>query len=382
MQAPGGTFFKAPIIDSRFGLPSADVFKTFVYVIEICVALSVVLALALLAVLIALRSHNARIRARMEVLDATWRDLFAQAAGGEPLRETMPALFDWQRFAVMRLYLECRANRESDRLDEIARRAGFPERALSMLRGNDADKILALNVLGALREAAAFDGAVALCSERSPELSRAAAHCALRVDPEFLPHVLRLIGDRSDWVRSRVEAMLRETSPSQLTHRMAEAIAGADDEGKTRLLDFVRFCSPSGARSICRVIFAEASSAEAIAAALRSLAPLASDEDHVTAVQYCRHPDPIVVISALRVLRRCVRDEDRALLAELTAGKNYWVRLRAAEAVVELYGQSGGAERFMGSHPDRFARDAVRQALSERRLHVLRRAQRAGTAAG
>lgn len=365
-------------------MPSVNEFNVLALVIELSVAVSAALALALVVVLLFIRGRNGRARKRQAEVTARWREVFKIAYTGESEFASLPPPVDardW--FTVLQIFVQFHDIREHDRnraddifpkLDSVARRIGMPEHALSILqRGDDAEKILALNVLGHLRETRSYALAIDLSESPGAELSRAAAHCALRVDPDSLGAVLELVKRRSDWVRSRVEVMLREIGPDRLTQAMPDALALADDAETARLLDYVRFCTPAGARRICRDVLATAVHHETIAAALRSLAPLAGDEDHATAVRYCRYREPIVAISALRVLRKCVQHEDRTLLTGLLESRDYWVRLRSAEVVVELYGDTGLAQQMMEQHPDRFARDAIRQAIAERRMMALRK---------
>ena len=210
-----------------------------------------------------------------------------------------------------------------------------------------------------IRDVRALDGALALTHDKGPELSRAAAHCALRLDPSFIAGMLHLLRERDDWVRSRVETMLREVDPDALGVAMRDAVADASEEEQPRILDYVRFCPANSAHNICDGVLDTSLKPEALAAALRSLVPLASDRDHQMAVRFSNHEDSIVALSALRVLRKCVLHEDRELLVKMTSHHDYWVRLRAAEAAVQLFGTADLAREFSASLADPFARDAM-----------------------
>jgi hypothetical protein len=341
---------------------------------------------AVLVVLVfVVRLSNDSSRRRREALTTRWRNIFKTAYIGEEPPSPLPGvgLKDW--FIVLQLFVQFHDVREKDKsrahevlpkLDAMAAEIGIETCALRMLeKGDNADKILALNVLGHLRDASGMEPAVALCEDEGAELSRAAAQCALRIDPGFIGEVLILVRERDDWVRSRVEAMLKEVPAESLDPAMSRAIDAADELGKQRLLDYLRFCSPAAARVICKNVLDFAKEDETVAAALRSLAPLAGPNDRTVALRYCKHHSPIVLLSALRVLRKCVRYDDRDLLVGLTAHRDYWVRLRAAEAVVQLYGDTGLAQEFATEHPDRYAKDAIRQALAERKLFALRKPQ-------
>ena len=355
-----------------------------VYIIETSVVVSAVMTAALVVLLFVVRIANETRRRLREALTRRWRNVFKTAYTGEEPPDPLPSVGPKDWFIVLQLFVQFHDVREKDKprahevlpkLDAFAEEIGIDEYALRMLeKGDDADKILALNVLGHLREPRAMDSAVVLCDDEGTEVSRAAAHCALRIDPRFIDAMLELVRERDDWVRSRVEAMLKEVHSDDLDPAMSRAIDGADEIGKQRLLDYLRFCSPGPARVICKSVLDFAKEDETVAAALRSLAPLAGENDHGLALRYTNHHSPIVLLSALRVLRKCVRYDDRDLLMNLTAHRDYWVRLRAAEAVVQLYGETGLAQEFASEHPDRYARDAIRQALAERKLFAMRKA--------
>ena len=153
---------------------------------------------------------------------------------------------------------------------------------------------------------------------------------------------------------------------------MRDAIADASEETQPRLLDYVRFCPANSIHSICDGVLNTSRNPEALAAALRSLAPLAQDRDHEMAVRFTNHKESIVALSALRVLRKCVRSDDRDLLVKMTSHHDYWVRLRAAEAAVQLFGTAGLAEAFSAGLTDQYARDAIEQVLAERAMAARR----------
>jgi HEAT repeat protein len=349
----------------------ANGFNLFELVIKLSVGLSLLMTALLFAALVLVRSRNAIYRRRQIVLTTRWRTIFERASAGQTLPDTLPLIRKADWFTVLAIYIQFQDARASD---DIALRLGIADYALSLLeRGDDADKILALNVLGHIRDVRALESAVVLTREQGPELSRTAAHCALRIDPSFIAGTLRLLLVRDDWVRSRVEVMLREVDADALGAAMRDAVAEASQEAAPRLLDYVRFCPADSAHRICDDVLNTSRNPEALAAALRSLAPLAQDRDHAMAVRFTNHEESIVALSALRVLRKCVRGEDRELLIKMTSHPDYWVRLRAAEAAVQLFPTVERAEAFSASLTDRYARDAIEQVLAEKAMVAGRR---------
>lgn len=362
---------------------SGNASSIFTGIIIASVVISTVMTVSLTILLVVVRIRNTASRKHRETLVSRWRNTFKTAYTEEPEPDPLPQIGVRDGFTVLQLFVQFHDIREKDRprahevfprLDAMAARCGVDELALRYLeKGDDPEKLLALNVLGHIRDRRAFDRAVALVDEEGPELSRAAAQCAMRIEPRFIGVLLNLVRDRDDWVRSRVEAMLKEIPQVDLDPAMREAVENAEDAAKPRLLDYLRFCTPTKARVICKDVLDSARDPETIAAALRSLAPLAGDNDHGLALQFCAHEKAIVLLSALRVLRKCVRYDDRELLANLCAHRDYWVRLRAAEAVVQLYGETGLTQEFMEEHPDRYAKDAIRQAIAERKMFARRK---------
>jgi hypothetical protein len=338
-------------------------FNLFELIIKLGFALSLLMTVLLLAALVLVRSRNAIYRRRQIMLATRWREIFTTASGKNALPDPLPGIRKQDWFTVLVIYTAFHD------IPEIATRLGLDDYALALLdRGDGADKIVALNVLGQIRDARALESAVVLTRQESPELSRAAAHCALRIDPSFIGRTLLLLRERDDWVRSRVETMLREVDPSVLGIAMRDAIAAAPEDAQPRLLDYVRFCPEGIAHTICADVLAASVDPEALAAALRSLAPLARDHDHELAVHFTKHAESIVALSALRVLRKCVRSGDRELLVQMTAHPDYWVRLRAAEAAVQLFVTAELAQAFAASLVDRYARDAIEQVLAEKAM--------------
>uniref|UniRef100_E6Q421 HEAT repeat domain-containing protein n=1 Tax=mine drainage metagenome TaxID=410659 RepID=E6Q421_9ZZZZ len=266
---------------------------------------------ALIVAFIFLRTRNSIARRRQNQLTQRWRSIFKTAYTGEAPPEVLPRVGRRDWFTVIALFSQFHQLRDKDRgrarevlpkLDAMAYDIGLDRHALYWLnRGDDAEKILALTALGQLRERAALDDAIRLSADEGAELSRAAAQCALRIDDRFTDGVLELVRDRDDWVRSRVEAMLKEIDQIDLDEALRAAVANADEAGRRRLLDFVRFCSPSPARAVCKRVLDESQESETIAAALRSLAPLASEEDRALALVLCERVADRVVIGVARV---------------------------------------------------------------------------------
>jgi HEAT repeat protein len=132
--------------------------------------------------------------------------------------------------------------------------------------------------------------------------------------------------------------------------------------GRPRLLANV--AHGEALRATLLAVLATAQDREALAAALAALwHPL--DASH--ARRLLGHPEPMVRVAAARALGRFGGADDFERLSAALGDPSWWVRHRAAQALCALPG-IGAAElgALLERLSDRFAADALRQALVDR----------------
>jgi hypothetical protein len=358
--------------DSRCDLDYANVFNEFIRVMEVAVLVFTALALLGIVTIVGLRICKERRDVRSAELESRWRAIF-RSVFTNPVSE-LPAVKGGELFTVLLVFNSVRVLRRSDRetansyaeqLDDMALRIGLDAYALRLLeRGDDADKIAALNTLGLLNDLRAFDMARELMRSHGTELSRAAAHCMLRLRPASIDSVLTAVRDRDDWVPAYVETMLREVGIDVLDRAMTRIIAASSDAGKLALLDWVPCCSPDAIRAISRQLLDSSEHPEILAGALRALAMVPQEPDGVYGRRFINHPASFVRLAALRVLREAGSAEDEPLFVALLADPDYWVRRRAADVFVHLNHGNSAAASLATTHPDSFARAALSEMLA------------------
>ncbi len=367
-------------------------FHDLIAVMEIAALVFAGFVVLLAVVLVALNRRNHSRRRHRARLTERWRAYFIDAAAhpsgnGAPVdNAARPAALtvDADRYEVLLLFVRMyseyeqspayRAERQQAMV-KAARRAGLEGFAMHLLRtGDDIDRVAAFHALGLFGAVAASVEARTQMTNPGTELSRAAAHCLLRLDPLAIDVVLEQVRARPDWERTRVEAMLREVGPGTIDPALSATVARATDSGDSasaaRLLSFTRCCSPDIARGICHRTLASAGDPELRAAALRALGEVAAPEDVVVAREYATNPDAYVRLGALRVLRKVATPGDVHMLLAMTSDLNAWVRRRAAQVLVTIgdtttpAGQTAG----MAAHPDPYARDAIAEAAAATRF--------------
>lgn len=359
---------------------------------EVSVVFFSAVAVLLSVVLVVLRIYNSGVRRRYDELTKQWNKLF-RTVFYAPVDDLPPVDKD-DLFTVTLIWNSVRQLRESDyeqrnlyipTLNKYGKMIALDDYAVGLLeKGDDADKIVALTTLGFLGDQRALQGSRVYLTAPGTELSRAAAHALLRLDPAgTIDAVLLQVARRDDWVPTRVEQMLREIGTAILDPAMKRVIRTVDDRGKDQLLENTNCCSKEAARAIALDALRASSSREVIATALKALAPVAKLDDAAVARKHASDEAPFVRLAALRILRNLATLDDSPLLEKLVADRDYWVRHRAAETLVALNHGNSKAVVMAEQHPDSYARAALAQAIAEYKLGADREilAERRGVAA-
>lgn len=332
------------------------------------IALSVVIFLAVIVLRLRLFLRQRRERAVIE----QWRPLIAQCAERAPDR--LPVLQRVDHDLVLRLwnhYHESLRGAASEELNRFAIEAGIDEVARNWLSRSDTrSRLLALVTLGHLRDKTRWHEMRLLAEAPSPVLSLAAARAMLRIEPRTtLTWFLWVAARRTDWPLSRIATVLTELGAELITLPVVvtlEQLTTGDTpvDELVRLLRLLEVVHAERAAPIVRRILKAAGDERILAGCLRSLQ---SPDDVALFRSYASHASWIVRVAALRQLARFGTPEDRPLLVERLADHNWWVRYRAAQALLALPGTDrADVEKIRGGLPDRFARDILEHVLAEK----------------
>ena len=330
---------------------------------------------AMLAAVLILRLRGLAGTVHERRLTARWQGVFVRCIEGLPTRATRLPRGEARLFLQLwnRMH-ESLLGEARERLNALARDLGADRLALRYLRGRDTGKqLLAILTLGNLREPQALDRLVPLLEHPSPVVSLRAAQALLRIEGrESLRTVLAAVAQRPDWPLPRVISLLRELGePAAVGRAIAETILASlnDQPAKVsiaRLLKLIEAAEAQRLRPAVLRVFERVQDAETLAAAL---AALRHPDDVDLARAFALHPEWSVRVEAAGALGRLGEREDLHRLVKLLGDSNWWVRYRAAQAIVGLpWAESHKIEHLQRSLPDRFAADALRQAIAERRL--------------
>lgn len=329
------------------------------------VGIAVYAATAILVfVMVGLRWMVDQRRQRDQATRQRWQQVFFGAIDG--VAQTVDAPSPRERDVVMLSWIHCieaLRGEAHERLRLLGLQLQFEGAALAMLkRKGMRPRLLAVVALGRLQSQAAWPFLTPLVADANPMLSLLAARSLLQIDAERAIHqVLGALCSRDDWPLAKTTAMLREAPESAIAPPLLAALAQARADNAERLL---AFCAPiEGHWKHLQSLLQPQSHPTVLCAALRACRdPRLLDS--VRALQ--PHPDWAVRAQLASALGRIGELQDRETLQTMLADPQWWVRYRAAKALVQMPGLvreqlTGLTERLQ----DRFAADILRQALAE-----------------
>jgi HEAT repeat protein len=251
-------------------------------------------------------------------------------------------------------------------LQALSQRLGLGDTALRLLRRRRLhDRLLGTVALGHVGDPRHWD--VLAAETRSPSLpvSLAAARALVRLDPlRAVTELMPMIEQRDDWPGTRIWPLLQEAGPDAVTAPLVEALRRGGAREKARLARFLPLADEATAIALVRELLREAVSEPVIASCL---AVVDSPEELPIIRGLTSHPRWHIRMLAAKALGRLGEREDEALLTSLVGDAEWWVRYRAAQALVSLpCMRKDQALAIRGALTDRYAADAMDQALAER----------------
>lgn len=317
---------------------------------------------AVLRLLLVRRERSAaRSSARwhMLLLEAVDRPLRPMPRVGR--REAVPVLILWNR-----LYESVRGPMQ-EKLRNVARRTELDVLVAGMLRrGDRTHRLIAVTTAGNLGIPGMWDQLLSTAQSSSPTLSASAARALVRVDRvRAVTVVAELLANRADWHPARVGPIFSEAGP-ELALALAERLPSAHHADQVRL---IRLFETAKCRDVLPAVRHQLDTAEdgdVIAACLRVLSEFRDPRDAWVVRRFLSHEASFVRVQAAAALGKLGVRSDEHRLINLLTDPEWWVRYRAAQALVSFPFLSADHLRSVCTgHHDRYARDALRQALAE-----------------
>jgi len=312
-----------------------------------------------------LRRQRAR---RAHIVAARWQPVLSAALDGEP-----PPAVAVPRAQVRIFLQEWNAMHESARgrtgagLNQLLRAADLPRHCRAGLRRSGVRcLVLALRTLGNLADGDDWSAVRPHLDDARAGVALAAARALMRIDDaRSASLILRTFSRRADWPAAAVYQMLDDATSPPIGDSVREWLLELPDDRLVRALMVAPAVSAPAVSDAVLRLLRTASDPDALAACLRlTNAPQALDRIRELAV----HPAWPVRVQAANALERIGQSEDISLLTWLLGDDSWWVRYRAARALLHLPGGSGATLRTMaGSYPDPRVREILSFVVAEER---------------
>jgi len=330
-------------------------------------ASALIVALGIVAQVLAMRVRNLQRARDVAAAQTTWRPLLAKAALGE-LPE-LPALRGRaERADVLLLWNQMQdgiRGSAHDGLNRLADRLDFHATASKWIaRGSLSNRVLGLATLGHLGRDEDVPALQAALHDPQALVSIAAARALLQVDAAAAaPMVLDEYLGRGDWPAARVGTLLRDAGADAVAPALMDRLLSATGDAQLRLLRLLRFAESPRMGSVLQQLVERSDDAQVLSVALRQL----HGPDALARVrELAQHADALVRSAAAVALGNMGTLADRPLLTALMADRDWWVRYRAAQAVVALPGSDRvSLAALRAGLRDRFARDMLDHVCAE-----------------
>jgi len=235
-------------------------------------------------------------------------------------------------------------------------------------RGSLSEELLAVVTLGHLGESAAWDDIVERLDSPNTLLSLMAAKALCNIDPAgAIGPVLERVLGRDDWAGARVAGVLLEAGAAAISAPLCDAILNGTPEQQARLIRFLPMVYKTYASRVVQRLLASPDTGDRVLGACLKVADGPLELPQVRALT--AHPRWHIRMRAATALGRMGNREDCRLLLALLSDAEWWVRYRAAQALVSMpFLDRNELEQLRAGLDDRYGRDSLDQALAEESL--------------
>jgi len=343
---------------------SQDHHYAFIAWLGIC---AVGLTLLLVLMMVYLRvSLNRRAQEEHAFL-SIWRPLLLSSLHSS-VSAALPMLEANERVYFLKLWnnlMRTSSGESSANLISIAYSVGCDHFSWRLLKyGDRVECLLATLALGHMRDHPSWDLLVTktLASDNATSIN--AFQSLVQIDAEATAQqLIPLLLAREDWPISQVAAIL-QSAQSAFLQPLLEATAEMKSVHLVRTLRLIEALHLAIPQSIVLRLLDDANDPDTLIAALR----VANNAGLLTQVRtYLNHADWRIRVQAAKVIGRIGEHADINRLIPLLADTEWWVRYRAARALIGMpFFSIAEIEQLRDNLSDRFARDMLGQVLAER----------------
>lgn len=253
-------------------------------------------------------------------------------------------------------------------LARVARETGLEAHLHKRLaHGGFHNHLVAIIATGHVQGGESFHRVEKFIDDKNPIVSLCAARALMQIDPTravsmFVPQIVR----RSDWSQGSVATILQEVGADSVSRELSEATLQANADIAPRLIRFLASVSPEAAAPIIRKTLLSSLDERLISTCLQVM----TNQDDLDCVRpLLAHPRWHVRMQAAVTLGRIGIPGDEHRLAAILSDGQWWVRYRAAQALMKLsFMNSDGIRGIQQAQTDGFARDIMKHVLAEKAM--------------
>jgi hypothetical protein len=281
-------------------------------------------------------------------------------------RERLIVLSLWNQ-----IYQKIRGETQ-EHLKRLGYLLGIGQIARRFLESRQIDRLLVgITTLGNLQEKSAWEKLLKLVKHQNPYVSMAAATALVKIDQErSYKLVSTLICDRLDWSLGLTIELLSIEGNDLLIARSIESLPQLTEEKVLRVFRALEVSQKHHLLSIIPQLLDRFSDREEIiCACLRVLSSYKQIEHLEIIRKYIYHECSSVRVQAANGLSQMGMAEDEVRLIVLLSDPEWWVRYRAAQALINLpFMTPNRLQTIQLQQSDRYACDILSQVIAETKL--------------
>jgi len=303
---------------------------------------------------------------RKKKVQLVWRKIIGEILAGES--PELPKVKRSEVFYVLEEFDYVFGIIRGSEVDSLRKEFGkiiFPSPIKNYLKSfNVKKRLFALITLGHIRDEDSWDLIVELLVQTQPVLSLSAARSLVLINPErAMNEVIPAILQRNDIPWANIAHVLKLAGPKVVCRKLSGLIFDTLEMRQASLLRLYDVIQCEAEFSITTRILSRT-----VEDKVKSVCLNISQDPGIVfqARQYAHHDRWHVRMNAAVALGRFGKEEDIPLLTGLLKDSQWWVRYRAAQALVSMpFVDHGKIQQIRADLKDRYADDILVQVLNE-----------------
>lgn len=226
-------------------------------------------------------------------------------------------------------------------------------------------RLFALITMGNVRDVESWDLIVNHLSKSQPAISLSAARSLVLINPErAVNEIVPIILNRKDWPWANIAHVLKLAGPKLICKNLSELIFGAAENKQSSLLRLYDVLNCEKEFPVTCKVLSNASEDKVASVCLN----ISQDPNILyQAREYASHERWHVRMNAAVAIGRFGNEEDVSVLIGLIKDEQWWVRYRAAQALIDMpFVDHVRIQQIRNVLNDKYADDILVQVMNER----------------